>query len=64
VLAIALANKLARIGRFSTRGAPSRASRPMQWRPDPRNPDAVARPGRDEGTATARTKEQRKMRSY
>src|ERR1700756_5599092 len=28
-------------GRFSTRGAPSRASRPMRWRPVQRNPRAV-----------------------
>ena len=28
-------------GRFSTRGAPSRASRPMRWRPVQRDPRAV-----------------------
>ena len=28
-------------GRFSTRGAPSRASRPMRWHPVQRNPRAV-----------------------
>ncbi len=31
-------------GRFSTRGAPSRATRPMRWRPVQRNPRAVLGP--------------------
>ncbi|MGY3289139.1 transposase [Bradyrhizobium sp. LM3.6] len=42
VLAIALANNSpASPGRFSTRGAPSSASRPMRWRPDLLDPRAV-----------------------
>jgi hypothetical protein len=89
-------SSLASPGRFSTRGAPSRASRPMRWRPDQRNPRAVlgpvkawlaawkrgARPARRPALTApcapsvctrrperrngrkARTKEQRKMRSY
>jgi transposase len=55
VLAIALANKLARIaGRFSTRGAPSHATRlPMRWRPDQRDPRAVLGAARHEQRNTA-----------
>jgi hypothetical protein len=42
VLAIALANKLARIAwAVLNKGAPSRAPRPMRWRPVQRDPRAV-----------------------
>jgi hypothetical protein len=45
-------------GRFPTRDAPSRASRPMRWRPDQRDPRAVlgavkAWPGRTEARGKA-----------
>ena len=47
VLAIALANKLARIAwAVLNKGAPSRASRPMRWRPVLRDPRAVLGPSR------------------
>src|SRR6516165_1168615 len=45
VLAIALANKLARIAwAVLNKGAPSRASRPMRWRPVQRDPRALTGP--------------------